>query len=238
VEGTVGVSWTVEETEAGARLAFDWREAGGPPCAEPARSGFGAMILSRIAGAEFDCQPELDYAPEGFHYRLEAPCARIGLVAPVSPVRRKLKCDMMCELYDQWARLRGPQGELPQLAHFDWSRFAATGGLTLASILPNGAVRFAEIGRALVAELGAGQGSEDLSAGLAGEDIANIYRRCAEQAEPSHEYLRFDFGDGDPLTFERLLLPLSATGGDLATHVVGLALYEGHARSRGGDSGL
>jgi PAS domain S-box-containing protein len=225
--GTLNVIWAIHETEAGPRLTFTWREKGGPACGPPERAGFGSMILSRIAAAEFDCQPELTYGPDGFHYRFEAPCDRIGFVAPVSPVRRNLKCDIMRAFYDQWARLRGPQGELPQLAHFDWSKFAATGALTLASILPNGGLRFAEIGRALAVELGAREGG-----GLEGEDLARIYRRCAEKAEPCHEHLRFDFGDGDPLTFERLLVPFSTTGGGATTHVVGLALYDGHTRRR------
>jgi len=227
-QGSLEVRWAVEPGENGAQLVFDWRERGGPPCCPPARKGFGAMILSRIAAAEFDCQPELSYASEGFRYRLAAPCERIGVVAPVSPVRRKLKSDATRALYDQWSRLRGPIGELPKLAHFDWSRFAATGVLTLASVLANGEIRFAEIGRALVAELEAARAP----AALDGEELVRVYRRCAEKADACHEYLRFDFGDGDPLSFERLLVPFSATGGGKTTHVVGLALFDGSARAR------
>jgi hypothetical protein len=123
---------------------------------------------------------------------------------------------------------------LPQLAHFDWSKFAATGAMTLASISPNGGVRFAEIGHALAAELGAREAPEALD----GEDVARAYRRCAEKAEPCHEHLRFDFGDGDPLTFERLLVPFSATGNGRTTHVVGLSIYDGQTRPRNPASGV
>jgi PAS domain S-box-containing protein len=227
--GRLEVSWTIEPDEDGARLAFDWRERGGPPCAEPQRKGFGAMILSRIAGAEFDCRPELIYAPEGFRYRFVAPCARIGAEAPVSPVRCKLKSDVMRAFYDQWSRLRGPNGELPKLAHFDWRKFAATGALTLASILADGELRFVEIGRALTAEFKRAQSA----GGLEGEALVEAYRRCAEKADACHEYLRFDFGDGDPLAFERLLVPFSATGVGKTTHVAGLVLFDGRVWARG-----
>ena len=230
-EGSLRVRWSLSETSPGA-LLFEWSEQGGPPCEPPQSKGFGTTILSQIAGAELDCRPELTYAPEGFRYRLEAPCERIGVVAPVSPVRRNLKSDAMRALYDQWSRLRGPCGEIPQLAHFDWSKFAATGALTLASFFPNGGVRFAEIGRALVDELDAHNPHA-----LEGEELTRVYRRCADKAEPCHEYLRFDFGDGDPLTFERLLVPFSATTSGEATHVVGLAIYEGHTRPHGDAAG-
>ncbi len=65
------------------------------------------------------------------------------------------------------------------------------------------------------------------------EDLTNmlkVYRRCAQKGEPTHELLHFDFGDGNPLTFERLLVPFSATGGRTVTHVVGIALYDGTTR--------
>ncbi|MBB4198779.1 PAS domain S-box-containing protein [Rhodoblastus sphagnicola] len=218
-EGGVRVTWEIRETDAGARLVFDWRERGGPVCAPPGRTGFGATILSRIAAAEFDCLPELTYAPEGFHYRFEAACDRIGMVAPISPVRRALKSEIIRSFFDQWARLRGPHGELPQLAHFDWGKFAATGALTLASILPDGEPRFAAIGRVAACE------PED-------EDLARACRLCAERAEPRHDFSRVQPGDGDPLGVERLLLPFSAIGGK-TTHVVGLCLDEARWRLSG-----
>jgi hypothetical protein len=39
------------------------------------------------------------------------------------------------------------------------------------------------------------------------------YRTCALERRPSHDYARYDFGDGSPPgEFERLLLPLSSDG--------------------------
>ncbi len=227
--GLLRVSWRIEKAPDGDKFVFDWSEQGGPSCKPPSRRGFGTVILTRIAGAEFECQPRLVYGEDGFHYRIEAPLERVGVEMTVSPLRRNLKNDLVCSLYDQWARLRGPNGGLPQLANFDWSRFAATGALTFATIDAADAVRFIEIGRALIGELGHPITEEDLASGEAAS-LADIYRRCARKAEPCHEFLRFDFGDGDPLTFERLLVPFCATRGREASHVVGIAIYDGQTR--------
>ncbi|PPQ40276.1 hypothetical protein CH337_12410 [Rhodoblastus acidophilus] len=207
-DGALRVTWDVRKTAEGAKFAFDWRERYESP-APPGETGFGATILSRIAAAEFACEPELVHAPDGFHYRFEAPLDRLGGLVPVAPLRRALASEALGAFYDQWARLRGPRGELPQLSQFDWSRFVAVGALTLASVQPKGGLSLAQIGRAAPPE-------------LQGED-PTAFRCCAEDAAPRHDRLRFDFGDGAPLGAERLLLPFSATGA-AATHVLGLSI--------------
>ncbi|MFL5257911.1 MAG: hypothetical protein ACJ8AI_34530 [Rhodopila sp.] len=156
--------------------------------------------------------------------------ARLGSVHDESPVRRRLKSPTVCSLYDAWVRYRDSAGTLPQLAGFDWGRFAATGALTIAVVEANeGSLHFVQVGRALVDELGHPLRDQDVVADDE-TSIAEAYRRCGRQGEPTHELLRFDFGDGDPLTFERLLVPFSATGGRTVTHIVGIAVYEGHTR--------
>ena len=230
-DGHLRAAWEVVETPEGPQFQFDWRERDGPPAKPPNRRGFGSTLLSRVAGLEFDCAPRLEYDEAGFHYGFEASLERLGALLAVSPVRRKLKGEIVCALYDAWARHRAPGGSLPQLASFDWSKFAATGALTIAKIESNGVVRFAEVGRALIGELGRALQDQDLQ----GEDptsMAEVYKHCARKGEPCHEFLRFDFGDDEPLTFERLLVPFSATGGSV-THVVGVALYDGHTRPAG-----
>ena len=172
--------------------AASWSSTGARRAVRPAsrRAGaeFGTTILTRIAGAEFDCVPQLLYGGEGLRYRLEAPLERLGVEMAASPVRRNLKSDVVCAFYDQWARLRGPNGELPQLGNFDWSRFAATGALTFATIGPDKELRFVEVGRDLIDELGRSLTSEDIVGGeTAG--LAGVYRRCADKAEPCHEFL-------------------------------------------------
>ncbi|PPQ26237.1 PAS domain-containing sensor histidine kinase [Rhodopila globiformis] len=228
--GHLTVTWHIGGPPAEPRLVFDWIEQGGPPAEPPRRRGFGTTLVSTVAGGDFGCEPELIYGPDGFRYRLDAPLSRLGSVQVESPVRRRLKSAPLCSLYDAWARQRGAAEFLPQLGDFDWSRFAATGALTVAVVEAGASsVRFVQVGRALVNELGRPLHDKDVGA----EDetgLAEAYWRCARQGEPTHELLRFDFGDGDPLTFERLLVPFSATGSRSVTHVVGMAVYQGHTR--------
>ena len=231
-DGLLRVNWDIEGEAGGRKLAFEWRESGGPPCEAPARSGFGTTILLRVAGAEFACSPQMDYAEKGLRYRFEAPLERIGAAMSVTPVRRNLKNELICSFYDQCGRLRGPAGDLPRLAGFDWSKFASTGALTFAAIGPDDQVRFIEVGRGLAEELGRPL-SEGVVVGGDTEGMDEAYRRCARKAEPTHEFLRFDFGDGEPLTFERLLAPFCANGGQTATHVVGIAIFDGATRPPG-----
>ena len=225
-DGGLAVMWQVTEGPDGKRLVFDWRETDGPPATPPARRGFGTTVLSQIAGAEFGCEPELTYDASGFRYRLAAPLARLGSVLKDSPVRRRLKTPVICALHDTWARLRGPDGALPSLPAFDWTRFAATGWLTIAAIEADGTVRFVQVGSALVDELGRPISEQDLAQDE-GLNLVSAYRRCAETAEPTHELLRFDFGDGEKMSFERLLVPFAASPGSAITHVAGIAVFEG-----------
>jgi len=228
--GHLTVTWRVEGSAAEPHLVFDWIEQDGPPAAPPNRRGFGTTLISTVAAGDFGCEPELTYGPDGYRYRLNAPLPPLGSVHYESPVRRRIRSATLCALYDAWAQHREAAGTLPQLAGFDWGRFAATGALTIAVVEAWGeSVRFVQVGRTLINELGHPLQDRDIAA----EDetgIAEAYRRCGRQGEPTHELLRFDFGDGDPLTFERLLVPFSATGGRSVTHIVGIAVYEGHTR--------
>jgi PAS domain S-box-containing protein len=225
-EGHVLVTWELAGDPSDRRLVFTWREKGGPPAEAPSRHGFGSVLISQVAGMEFGCEPELSYGGEGFRYRFEAPLDALGSALVDSPVRRRLKNAIVCTLYDTWARQRH-LGGLPKLDGFHWSQFAATGALTIAEIGSNGDVRFLQVGRALIERLGS---RVDEIQAWAEEDtntLAEVYRRCAEAGEPCHEFMRINFGDGDPLTFERLLVPFSATAGRRPSHVAGIVVFEG-----------
>jgi two-component sensor histidine kinase len=43
--GRIIVRWTIEEAETGPRLAFSWRETGGPVPTQPERKGFGSKLI-------------------------------------------------------------------------------------------------------------------------------------------------------------------------------------------------
>jgi hypothetical protein len=205
-------------------------EQGGPPAKPPTRRGFGTTLIGSVAGSEFACKPAAQYGEQGFSYEFDAPLDRLGAAVIDSAVRRNLKNPIICSLYDTWSRQRPPNA-LPQLASFDWSRFAATGALTIANIANTGDVHFAQVGHALTERLG--RPVEDVADAAADSPaaLARVYRNCAAKAEACHELMCVDFGDGDPFTFERLLVPFSVVGGRTPTHIVGIVVFEGVTRS-------
>ena len=193
-------------------------------------SRFGSTPASQVAAAEFDCTPEIRYDRAGFSYRLVSPLAQLGAVLDASPVRRKLKSAILRDFYDAWASLRGPRDQLAIFARFDRERFSAGGCLTIAECARNGSVKLIEVGKALSERMGRAVADGDLMS----EDprsVTEAIRRCAHAGKPCYEQFRFDFGDGDPVTFERLLMPF-AQGGRRITHVVEIAVFTGETQPR------
>ncbi len=50
-----------------------WREAGGPEVVPPVRSGFGQTVMMRMTEMALRGHVELDYAEDGFSWRLRSP---------------------------------------------------------------------------------------------------------------------------------------------------------------------
>ncbi|HXL69098.1 MAG TPA: sensor histidine kinase [Xanthobacteraceae bacterium] len=73
--GRVHVDWRLSGAEPKRRLAVHWREAGGPPVAEPARKGFGFTLIERGIGQELGGTAALTFAPGGVECTLEFPLA-------------------------------------------------------------------------------------------------------------------------------------------------------------------
>ena len=224
--GSVSVAWTVTGTGEAARLAFEWREFNGPPATATGVRGFGTILTTEVAGADFDCQPRATYGVDGLEYRFDAPLARVGALVTESPLRRRLKDRVITTLYDSWARERARAGGLPNLVHFGWSRFAATGAMTLGKVLPDGSVRITRIGRALVERLGRPL-SEEQGEAQELDGARELYRRCARIASPCNEYLRFNFGADEPLTLERLIVPFAESPDGPVSHLIGIAIFTG-----------
>jgi two-component sensor histidine kinase len=61
--------------ENGRRLVLTWTERGGPPVAEPIRSGFGTRLINRLAD-ELHGQVRLRYEPLGVVCEFTVPLAR------------------------------------------------------------------------------------------------------------------------------------------------------------------
>jgi len=66
--------------------------------------------------------------------------------------------------------------------------------------------------------------------------LEGAYRKCVRTLMPTYEYAHYDFGDGKPTTFERLILPLVSTSGRM-THLIGVVLFSEQGRSPDGAAG-
>lgn len=91
-------------------------------------------------------------------------------------------------------------------------------------------MRFVRVGAALARRLGRPLEGESAGGDLEADEVfgglGEAYHRCARHGVPCHDYARLGFGDGgEPLYFERLLLPVAADGGTRPTHLVGLAFF-------------
>ena len=67
--GNIAVRWSICESDPG-RFDFEWVERHGPEVREPGRTGFGMRILGRGMESATGGKAEIDYAPDGFRYRL------------------------------------------------------------------------------------------------------------------------------------------------------------------------
>lgn len=63
--GRVAIAWGGEE-----EILFTWVESGGPPVAQPARTGFGSVILGQALGSALNGQVQLAFPPEGLRLEL------------------------------------------------------------------------------------------------------------------------------------------------------------------------
>lgn len=76
--GHVDVRWTIDRETQPAKFVLSWEESGGPEVVPPTRSGYGRKIIEdtiRRIGRH-----QIDYAPTGMKYRMEAPLEKVGWV--------------------------------------------------------------------------------------------------------------------------------------------------------------
>ncbi len=75
------------ETEAGTRVRFEWREAGGPAPAGNVSDGFGMTVLKRMVPKDLGGEAELALAPDGLAYRIHFPLDQVILADDEADVR-------------------------------------------------------------------------------------------------------------------------------------------------------
>jgi PAS domain S-box-containing protein len=70
-EGTVHLSWTLDDRGDAVSIDLRWEERNGPAIGTPGRAGFG-MKLIRQAAAEFGGSADLDFRPDGLSCAIHA----------------------------------------------------------------------------------------------------------------------------------------------------------------------
>lgn len=73
--GTVAIVWSCADA-GGSRLRLEWKEAGGPPVATPARRGFGTRFIERGLAVEAGGSSTLTFEADGVRWVLEAALPR------------------------------------------------------------------------------------------------------------------------------------------------------------------
>jgi two-component sensor histidine kinase len=71
--GTVAARWLIEGEGKDAAFRFRWEESGGAPPADPQYSGFGNIVLDRVAPEAIRGAAKRFFGPSGFVYELVAP---------------------------------------------------------------------------------------------------------------------------------------------------------------------
>ena len=72
--GRVALTWS---RSADGGLVLTWDERGGPPVTTPIRPGFGSRLITDMPRGKLRAEITVDYAPEGFSWRLATPAERV-----------------------------------------------------------------------------------------------------------------------------------------------------------------
>jgi two-component sensor histidine kinase len=71
--GRVEVTWTVERTEQGLTLLFDWKERNGPPHKRNRRPGFGSKLIHTVIERQLNGRVQQSFGPKGMDAKLTIP---------------------------------------------------------------------------------------------------------------------------------------------------------------------
>ena len=73
-EGRVQIDWSKVAAEDGSdRLAWVWRESGGPEVSPPTRAGFGRFLIEGVLAGDFDGEVGIEFRASGVVCTLDAP---------------------------------------------------------------------------------------------------------------------------------------------------------------------
>lgn len=71
--GKVHVTWRMFDENGSESLEVKWREENGPLVKKPNRTGFGSVVIERLAAGTVDGNVDLNYKKEGLVWRLTCP---------------------------------------------------------------------------------------------------------------------------------------------------------------------
>jgi two-component sensor histidine kinase len=79
--GRIAISWTAQDAAGSPGFEMTWRESGGPPVRRNARTGFGRLVIERMAAEGLSAAASLDFDAEGVYWRLTGPLKEIIVAA-------------------------------------------------------------------------------------------------------------------------------------------------------------
>ncbi|HEV3371089.1 MAG TPA: HWE histidine kinase domain-containing protein [Xanthobacteraceae bacterium] len=71
--GLIKVSWSVQRTEQGLTLLFDWKERNGPPYKRIRRPGFGSKLIRTVIERQLNGKVLQTFGPKGMEVKLTIP---------------------------------------------------------------------------------------------------------------------------------------------------------------------
>lgn len=72
-EGSVHVTWSIDQAAGEPMVAFCWHEHGGPPVTAPTRKGFGSRLIERGLAGAVGGEVQTEYLVDGLRCALTAP---------------------------------------------------------------------------------------------------------------------------------------------------------------------
>jgi PAS domain S-box-containing protein len=71
--GRIEVAWSVQRTELGLTLLFDWKERNGPPHKRIRRPGFGSKLIHTVIERQLNGKVQQSFGPKGMEAKLTIP---------------------------------------------------------------------------------------------------------------------------------------------------------------------
>lgn len=95
-QGRVAIEWELAGKQGEARtLLLKWRERNGPKVQQPARKGFGHIVMERTLADSLQGNVTLDFAPDGLKWEAEIPADRFYILDGLAarPAQKRAKID-------------------------------------------------------------------------------------------------------------------------------------------------